>query len=87
MQDREMTTDLLQTQKKASGDYNNYATESAHTEVKQVFLDLLESEQQITHDLFCQMQSRGWYATEEAPQDKRSDLKAQFAGCADGCCR
>ena len=85
MGDREMTTDLLHTQKKATGDYNNYATESAHLEVKQVFLDLLREEQNISHDLFSQMQNRGWYATEEAPADKRCDLKEQFRGCECGC--
>ncbi|MBR6530738.1 MAG: spore coat protein [Clostridia bacterium] len=85
MGDREMITDLLHTQKKATSDYNNYATESAHMEVQQVFLDLLKEEQHIGHDLFCQMSSRGWYPTEEAPQDKRCDLKAQFRGCECGC--
>lgn len=85
MGDREMITDLLHTQKQASGDYNNYATESAHLEVQQVFLDLLYEEQQIGHDLFCQMSSRGWYPTEEAPADKRCDTKSQFEGCAKGC--
>ncbi len=85
MQDREMTTDLLHTQKQAASDYNMYATESSHMEVKEAFLDLLYSEQQISHDLFCQMQSRGWYASESAPDDKRQDLKAQFSGCATSC--
>ena len=85
MGDREMTTDLLQTQKKATGDYNNYATEAAHTDVQQVFLDLLYEEQKIGHDLFCQMQNRGWYAVEDAPVDKRNDAKAQFRGCECGC--
>lgn len=85
MGDREMATDLLHTQKQASADYNMYATESAHMEVQQVFLDLLQEEQKISHDLFCQMTSRGWYPTEEAPTDKRCDLKAQFRGCECGC--
>lgn len=85
MGDREMATDLLHTQKKATSDYNTYATESAHLQVKQVFLDLLDEEQTITSDLFCRMNERGWYPTEEAPADKRSDLKGQFAGCENGC--
>ena len=85
MGDREMATDLLHTQRKVTSDYNSYATESAHLEVQQVFLDLLKEEQGISHDLFCQMSGRGWYPTEEAPVDKRTDLKGQFRGCECGC--
>ena len=85
MQDREMTTDLLQTQKKATSDYNNCASESAHMEVKRVFMDLLEEEQNIADQLFCKMNARGWYPTEEAPEDKRNDAREQFKGCACSC--
>lgn len=80
-----MTTDLLDTQKHTTGQYNSYANEAAHTEVKQAFMDILFEEHQIGHGLFCEMQNRGWYATEEAPEPKKCDCKAQFADCECGC--
>lgn len=85
MQDREMTTDLLGTEKKAGEDYNRFATEAAHPQVKEVFLGLLREEQGISHTLFSMMQTRGWYEVEEAPCEKREALKKQFEGCARAC--
>ena len=86
MGDREMATDLLHTQKQTTADYNANANECAHPEIKSVFLDLLQSEQSIGHDLFCAMQNRGWYPTEEAPEEKKTAIRNQFCTYRNGLC-
>ena len=85
MGDREMVTDLLQTQKHTTADYNTSANECAHVEIKQAFLDLLDEEQAIGHDLFCAMQSRGWYPVEEAPENKKTQTREEFQAFYNEC--
>ena len=41
-------------------------------------LALLGEEHQIQHDLFVEMQKRGWYQTEPADQAKISQAKGKF---------
>ncbi len=76
--DKDMIGDILSTQKMMTGGYNTVANESAHPEIKNVFMDILNEEHCIQHDVFDQMSQRGWYATEPAPQNKIDTVKQKY---------
>jgi spore coat protein CotF len=76
--DKDMIGDVLSTQKMMTGGYNTVANEAAHPEIKNVFMDILNDEHCIQHDVFDQMSQRGWYATESAPQNKIDTVKQKY---------
>jgi len=76
-----MISDALSSQKFISDGYNTGANEAAAPTVKNTMMSLLEEEHSIQHDLFTQMQKRGWYHTEAAPQQKIDDTRAKFSTC------
>ncbi len=79
--DRAMINDALSSQKFISDGYNTGANEAAAPTVKSTLMSLLEDEHTIQHDLFVQMQKRGWYQTEAAPQQKIDETKSKFSTC------
>lgn len=81
--DREMLTDVLSTQKFLTANYNINAMESSGQKVKDTMMSLLDEEQTLQREIFQEMQSRGWYPTENAPCDKIQEVKDEFS-C--GCC-
>ncbi len=85
LSDKEMITDVLTSQKFITGGYNTNATESSGMAVKNTFLDLLDEEQKIGHEIFVEMQNRGWYQTEAAPQDKINQAKQKFSENCKNC--
>lgn len=79
--DRAMMNDALSSQKFISDGYNTGANEAAAPIVKNTLMSILEEEHNIQHDLFSQMQKRGWYQTEAAPQQKINETKSKFCTC------
>ena len=79
--DQAKISDALSSQKFISASYNTCANEAAEPVVKNTMMSLLEEEHQIQHELFLQMQKRGWYQTEAAPQQKISETKSKFSTC------
>ena len=79
--DRAKLDDALSSQKFISDGYNTSANEAAEPMVKNTLMSLLEEEHDIQHDLFLQMQKRGWYQTEPAPQQKIDETKSKFSTC------
>lgn len=79
--DRAKLDDALSSQKFISDGYNTSANEAAEPMVKNTLMSLLEEEHDIQHDLFLQMQKRGWYQTEPAPQQKIDETKSKFGTC------
>ncbi len=73
--------DALSSQKFISDSYNTNANEASELVVKNTMMSLLSEEHEIQHDLFKQMQKRGWYQTEAAPQQKVDDAKNKFNTC------
>ena len=73
--DKEKISDALMSQKFITGNYNNFANECAHPEIKQLVLDILSDEHSIQHDVFVEMQNHGWY--EVAPATEASILQAK----------
>lgn len=76
--DKEMLTDMLSSQKFATDGYNTFANECATPAVRADFMNILNEEHQIQSELFCEMQSRGWYATEAADQNKINQAKQKY---------
>ena len=68
--DREMMDDALQSQKFITDGYNNYANECSTPALKSEFMNLLSEEHQIQHEVFTEMQKRGWYQVTQADQTK-----------------
>ena len=67
--DREMLTDALSSEKFMTDNYNNYANECASPSLMNEFMNLL-SEEQIQHDVFSEMQKRGWQIHTGRPRRK-----------------
>jgi spore coat protein CotF len=58
--------------------YNTFANECSSPALKSEFVNLLNEEHQIQHDLFSEMHKRGWYAVEQADQNKVSQAKQKY---------
>ncbi len=84
--DREMIGDILSTQKFITDGYNTSANEASEPSVKNALMSILEEEHVIQHDVFVEMQSRGWYQTECAPQDKIDQTKQKYCASCNTCC-
>ncbi len=78
--DREMMDDALSSQKFITDGYNTLANECATPALLAEFMNLLDEEHQIQHDVFAEMQKRGWYTTEPADQNKVNQAKQKFQG-------
>ena len=78
--DREIMDDLLSSQKQITAEYNTAANECASSGLQNEFMTLLGEEHQIQMELFQEMQKRGWYPTEAAPEEKVRRAREQFTG-------
>ena len=76
--DKERITDALSSQKFVTSLYNATLLEAATPEVKSCLSGILEDEHHIAEELFYEMQSRGWYKTEQADDNKVMQLKQTF---------
>ena len=70
MTDQEIITDLLLTEKKMSGNYNEYASECVNTQLRDTFVNMLTQGHKTQTDLFKTAQQKGWYQVEQAPTQK-----------------
>lgn len=68
--DREMLTDALSSEKFMTENYNTYANECASPSLMNEFMNLLSEEHQIQHDVFSELQKRGWYPTQSCSRRK-----------------
>lgn len=76
--DKDMMTDVLSSQKSITGVYNTYANECACVNLKADMMNILKEEHQIQHDVFTEMQKRGWYQTEPAEMTKINEAKQKY---------
>lgn len=76
--EQEMLTDALSSQKLMTDIYNNGANECASPALKADFMNILYEEHQIQHEIFTEMQKRGWYQTEQAQPEKIHQAKQKF---------
>ncbi|NLI13911.1 spore coat protein [Pelotomaculum propionicicum] len=70
LDEKDRLTDTLITQKYIATGYNTAALESANNQIMDAFSGILRDEQQIQHEIFTEMNSRGWYQPKAAnPND------------------
>ncbi len=84
--DREMMDDVLSSQKFITEGYNSSANEAAESAVKNAMMSILDEEHTIQHEVFTEMQSRGWYQPEKAEQTKVNETKSKYASDCGCCC-
>ena len=76
--DREMMDDALSAQKHITGQYNSFANECSSPALMSEFMNILNEEHQIQHEIFDDMQKRGWYAPEKADTMKVEQCRSKF---------
>lgn len=82
LQDQEILTDMLTTQKQVVSSYNTFSTECSDTHLKNDMLELWNDEQNIQTDVFSEMHKRGWYPTAPAQQQIVEQARTKFEGIA-----
>lgn len=82
MQDKELMDDMLAAQKMATANYSLFANECAGKPLRDDMLSILREEHDIQADLFYQMQSKGWYPTPPAEQQKITETRQKFSQAA-----
>ena len=78
MDDQQILTDMLTSQKQISGAYNTFGSECEHETLKCDFLNILRDEHNMQSGVFSQMQQHGWYQTTAAQQSKISEAKTKY---------
>ncbi len=73
--DQDVMTDVLTSEKHLTESYNTFACECATPTLKNEMVSLLEDSHQIQHQIFMEMQQRGWYQVEAADQKKVTQAK------------
>ena len=79
MNDKEVLTDLLSSQKFVTGAYNTFCCEAAEPTVRNCLLSVLEDEHRIQAELFNTMNQKGFYPVKKAEETKLNAAKQQFA--------
>ena len=82
MKDQEIITDLLLTEKKMSGNYNEYASKCVNTQLRDAFVDMLTQGHKTQTDLFKAAQQKGWYQVEQAPAQKVEQAQQKYSNQA-----
>ena len=78
MNDQEIMTDVLVSQKHITGVYNTFANECKNKQLKDDMMCILNEEHTIQHNVFTEMEKRGWYAPPAAEQQKINEAKTKF---------
>jgi len=78
LQDQEIMTDVLTSQKHETGMYNTMANECVTPGIRDEMLNILREEHQIQADVFNEIQKRGWYQTKPADQQQLTQTRTKF---------
>lgn len=82
MDDRQIMEDILLTTKGACDLYMHGVIESPTPNVRQAFSTALNDTLTMQDSIYKQMAGKGWYPTEQAPQQKLQQVKQKFSGIA-----
>ncbi|MBP3422000.1 MAG: spore coat protein [Lachnospiraceae bacterium] len=77
--EKDILTDALISEKRATEQYNKYAVECLHNSVRDAIIDCLEKEHAIQDEVFHMMHERGYYPTPMADDKKVEDAKQKFS--------
>ena len=79
MSEKEILQDGLISQKHITDSYNTFAGECVNEQLRSTFLNILGDEHKIQADMFCDLQSNGWYQVEDAPVQKVEQARQKFS--------
>jgi spore coat protein CotF len=79
MDDRNLMQDILLLEKGVCDLYMHGAIESSTQNINQTFKTALNDSLCMQDDIYKKMESKGWYQTEQAQQDKIDTLKQKFS--------
>lgn len=79
--EKEILGDALAAQKASTGNFNTYANECVHEDVRQTMMHILKEEHDIAQDVFKTMHAKGYYPTPEAEENKVEQVKQQYSQC------
>ena len=77
--EKEILQDGVISQKHVAESYNTFAGECVNQQLRSTFLQILDEEHQIQADMFCTLQSNGWYQVEPAQQQKVDQARQKFS--------
>lgn len=77
--EKEILGDALATQKTTTANFNTYANECVHEDVRQTMLHILKQEHEIQQNVFNMMHEKGYYPTPAADDTKISQVKQQYS--------
>ena len=76
--DKDMATDLLNSEKAMTGKYNTALCESATASVRQTLASILNNEHVLQEELFDTINQKGWYPVPKAEDTKLNEAKTKF---------
>jgi spore coat protein CotF len=79
LSEKEILQDCLISQKQLTDSYNTYAGECVNEQLRGAFLNILDDEHRIQADIFCNLQTNGWYQVEPADQQKIQKARQKFS--------
>ena len=79
MDDRNLMENMLLLEKGACDLFMHGTIESSTPDVHQTFNNSLNDSLCLQDKIYCKMQSKGWYPTEQADLSKLSTVKQKFA--------
>jgi len=77
--DRRMLEEILEEQRAIADAYNACADRCGGGAVHTQMMSLLHEEHQIQHEIFAEIEKRGWYCGEQAGRDEIDRVKKKFA--------
>ena len=76
--EKDILQDCLSSQKYTTTNYNIWAGECVSEQLRSAFLNILDDEHRIQADIFNDLSSKGWYATQPADQQQLQQVKQKF---------
>ena len=79
MCEKDILEDMLTSQKQITFNYNLFAGECEHTNLRDTFLGILADEHGIQTELFDELHNRGWYTVQAADTAQINAVRQKFA--------
>ena len=79
MCEKDILEDMLTSQKQITSNYNLFAGECEHTNLRDTFLGILADEHGIQTELLDELHNRGWYAVQAADTAQINAVRQKFA--------
>ncbi len=84
MNDKELTQDLLASEKQVISAYSTGITESSCMNLRNTLVDNFKNVQEVQYKVFDAMRQKGWYPTKDAPDNEVQQLKTESTQMSSG---